>query len=146
MPQCFLSRASNCRWYSHFSFKPAAAAPYLVGEGRGVVGTDHPRCATQDPPGVLQSLLQGQESLASGPLGLAPARMTQHQLEQQVAVGSAADGDSQGIAACEVDLGLQARWMLLWEVDLVVRTVECTPPELVEEPVIVVAVCGAGMR
>ena len=106
---------------------PAAAAPYLVGQGRGVVGTDHLRCPTQGPQGALQSLLQSQESLASGRLGVAPARMTQHQLEQKVAVGPAADGDSQGVAVGEVDLGLAARWMLLGEVDLPVRTVQRTP-------------------
>ena len=42
-------------------------------------------------------------------------------------VGPAADGDAQGVAAGEVDLGLPARWMLLGEVDLLVRTVESSP-------------------
>ena len=106
---------------------PPAAALYLVGQGRGVVGTDHLRSATQGPQGVLESLLQGQKGLASGHLGVAPARMAQHQLEQQVAVGPAADGDSQGVAVGEVDLGLAARWMLLGEVDLPVWTVQCPP-------------------
>ena len=53
--------------------------------------------------------------------------MAQHQLEQQVAIGPAADGDSQGVAVGEVDLGLSARGMLLGEVDLLVRTVERSP-------------------
>ena len=35
--------------------------PHLVGQGRGVVGTDHLRSATQGPQGVLESLLQGQK-------------------------------------------------------------------------------------
>ncbi len=106
----------------------------------------HATSATQGPQGVLESLLQSQEGLASGHLGVAPARMTQHQLEQQVPVGSSANGDSLGVAVGEVDLGLAARWMLLGEVDLPVWTVQCSPPEPVEGPVIVVAGCGAGMR
>ena len=125
---------------------PAAAALYLVGQGRGVVGTDHPRRAAQGPQGVLESPLQGQEGLASGHLGVAPTRMAQHQLEQQVAVGSATDGDSQGVAVGEVDLGPPARWMLRGEVDPLIRTVERTPPEFVEGPAIGVAVCADGMR
>ena len=75
---------------------PASAALYLVGEGRGVIGTYDQRHTTQFPEGVLESLLQGQKRLAGNYLSVAPARMAQHQLEQQVAVGSAADGDSQG--------------------------------------------------
>ena len=53
--------------------------------------------------------------------------MAQHQLEQQVAAGPAADGDSQGVKVDEVELVLAARWMLLGEVDLLVRTVERPP-------------------
>ena len=53
--------------------------------------------------------------------------MAQHQLEQQVAVAPAADGYSQGVAVGEVELRLPARWMLLGEVDLLIRTVECSP-------------------
>ena len=41
-----------------------------------------------------------------------------------MAVGPAADGDSQGVAVGEVDLGLAARWVLLREVDLLIRPVE----------------------
>ena len=46
----------------------------------------------------------------------------------------------------EVDLGLAARWMLLGEVDLLVRPVERSPTELVEGPAIVAAACGVGRR
>ena len=53
--------------------------------------------------------------------------MAQHQLEQQVAVAPAADGYSQGVAVSEVELRLPARWMLLGEVDLLIRTVERSP-------------------
>ena len=106
---------------------PAAAALYLVGERRGVVGADHPGCAAQLPQGILEPLLQGQEGLPGGHLGVAPPRMAQHQLEQQVAVGAAADGDPQGVAVGEVQLGLAARGMLLGEVDLLVRAVQRTP-------------------
>ena len=106
---------------------PAAAALYLVGESRSVVGADHPGHTAQLPQGVLESLLQGQEGLAGGHLGVAPPRMAQHQLEQQVAVGAAAYGDPQGVAVGEVQLGLAPRGMLLGEVDLLVRAVECPP-------------------
>ena len=85
---------------------PAAAALYLVGQGRGVVGADHPGHAAQLPQGILKPLLQGQEGLTGGHLGVAPPRMAQHQLEQQVAVGAAADVDPQGVAVGEVQLGL----------------------------------------
>ena len=74
---------------------PAATALDLVGRGRGVVRADHPGRSAQLPQGVLQPLLQGQEGLPGGHLGVAPPRMAQHQLEQQVAVGLAADGHSQ---------------------------------------------------
>ena len=106
---------------------PAAAAAHLVGGGRGVVRADHPGTANQLPQCVLQSLLQGQEGLTGGHLGVAPPRMAQHQLEQQVAVGAAADGDPQRVAVGEVQLGLPPRGMLLGEVNLLVRAVECPP-------------------
>ena len=106
---------------------PAAAALYLVGQCRGVVGTDHLRRSAQFPEGVLEALLQGQEGLAGNHLGVAQPRMAQHQLEQQVAVGPAADGDSQGVAVGEVDMGLPGRWMLFGEVDLLIWTVERSP-------------------
>ena len=107
---------------------PAAAALYLVGEGADVLSErDHQRRAAQGPQGLLKSLLQGQEGLAGNHLGVPPARMAQHQLEQQVAIGPAADSDSQGVAVGEVDLRLPARRMLLGEVDFLVRTVERSP-------------------
>ena len=106
---------------------PPSAALYLVGEGRGVVGKYDQRHATQFPEGALESLPQGQESLVGNHLGVAPPRMAQHQMEQQVAVAPAADADSQGVAVGEVDLGLAARWMLLGEVDLLIRPVERSP-------------------
>ena len=100
----------------------------------------------QLPQGVLESLLQGQESLPSGHLGVGPARVAQHQLEQQVAVGPAADGDSQGVAVGEIQLGLAARRMLLGEVDLLVKAVKIAPLELVEGPVIIIAGCAVARR
>ena len=106
---------------------PAAAALHLVGQRRCVVGTDHQRRAAQFPESILETLLQGQEGLLGNHLGVASARMAQHQLEQQVAIGLAADGDAQGVAVGEVGLGLPARWMLLGEVDFLVRTVESSP-------------------
>ena len=67
---------------------PAAAALHLVGEGRCVVGADHQRRAAQGPQGLLKSLLQGQEGLPGNHLGVAPPRVAQHQLEQQMSVDS----------------------------------------------------------
>ena len=106
---------------------PAAAALYLVGQGRGVVGAYDLGRAAQFPERVLQSLLQGQKGLAGNHLGVAPARMAEHKLEQQVAVAPAPDGDSQGVTVGEVDLGLATRWMLLGEVDLLVRAIQRPP-------------------
>ena len=91
-------------------------------------------------------MLQGQEGLAGGDLSVAPPRVAEDQLEQLVRVGLASDGHSQGAAMGEVKLGFPARWMLLREVHLLIRTVERPPPEPVEGPVIVVAVCEAGKR
>ena len=51
---------------------PAAAALYLMGEGRAVVGAYDLGRAAQFPERVLQSLLQGQEGLAGNHLGVAP--------------------------------------------------------------------------
>ena len=74
-----------------------------------------------------QTLLQGQKSFTRSHFGIAPPGMSQHQLEQPVPVGPAADGYSQGIAVGEVDLGLAPRRMLLGEVDLLLRTVKRPP-------------------
>ena len=106
---------------------PAAAALHLVGQRRCVVGADHLRHAAQFPESVLETLLQGQEGLPGYHLGVAPPRVAQHQLEQQMPVGPATDGDAQGVAVGEIDLGLAARWMLLGEVDFLVRSVESSP-------------------
>ena len=94
-----------------------------MGEGLDVVGTDHLGRPAQRTMDILESLLQGQEGLASDHPGVTPARVAQHQMEQQVAVGLASDGDSQGVAVVEVDLGLTSRGMLLREVDFLVRPV-----------------------
>ena len=51
---------------------PAAAAPYLVGEGRRVVRAHHLGRAAQGPEGPLQSLLQRQEGLSGSRLRVAP--------------------------------------------------------------------------
>ena len=53
--------------------------------------------------------------------------MAEYQLKELVAVGLAGDGHSQGTAVGEVKLGFPARWMLLGEVHLLVRTVQCPP-------------------
>ena len=50
----------------------AAAALYLMGEGRTVVGAYDLGRAAQFPERVLQSLLQGHKGLASNHLGVAP--------------------------------------------------------------------------
>ena len=124
----------------------AAAAFHLVSGRRGIVAAKYLGDAAQGPEGGLQSLLQRQEGLTGGDLSIAPSRVAEYQLEQQVGIGLSGDGHPQGIAVGEVELGLATRRMLLGEVDLPLRTVQRPPPELVEGPVIVVAACAAGMR
>ena len=51
---------------------PAAAALYLMGEGRAVVGAYDLGRAAQFPERVLESLLQGHKGLAGNHLGVAP--------------------------------------------------------------------------
>ena len=53
----------------------AAAAAQFVGGSRGIVAAHHLWNAAQGPEGILQSLLQGQEGLAGGDLGVAPSRV-----------------------------------------------------------------------
>ena len=100
---------------------PVAAAAHLVSGGRGIVTAHHLRDAAQGPQCGLQSLLQRQKGLTGGHLGIAPARMAEYQLEQQVGKGPASDVHPQGGAVSEVELGLPSRGMLLGKVDLLVR-------------------------
>ena len=74
---------------------PAAAATHLVCCGGSIVATQHLWRAAQGPQRSLQSLLQGQEGLAGGNLGVAPPRVAEYQLEQHVGVGLTGDGDPQ---------------------------------------------------
>ena len=106
---------------------PAAAAAHLVIGGRGIVAAHHLGDSAQGPQGVLQSLLQGQEGLAGDYLGVAPARVAEYQLEQQVGERLAGDGHPQGVAVGKADLGLLSLGMLLGEVDLAVRSMQCPP-------------------
>ena len=63
--------------------------------------------------GILQSLLQGQEGLTGGDLSVAPPRVAEYQLEQQVRVGLSGDGHLEFPAVGEVELGLPSRRMHL---------------------------------
>ena len=117
----------------------AAAAAHLVGCGRRIVAAHHLRDTAQSPEGGLQSLLQCQEGLAGGDLGVTPPRVAENHLEQQVGIDPASDGHARGIAVSEVELGLATRRMLLGEVHLLIGTVQRSPPEPVEGPVLVVA-------
>ena len=118
---------------------PPAAAFHLVGGGGGIVGAHHLGDTAQSPERSLQSLFQRQEGLTGGDLGIAPARVAEDQLEQQVRIGLAGDGHPQGTAVGEIKLGFPSRRMLLGEVHLLIGTVQRSPPGLVEGPVIVVA-------
>ena len=69
----------------------AAAAFHLVGGRRGIVAAQYLGDAAQGPEGILQSLLQGQEGLTGGDLSVAPSRVAEYQLEQQVGVGLSGD-------------------------------------------------------
>ena len=124
----------------------AAAAFHLVGGRRQIVAAQYLGDAAQGPEGILQSLLQGQEGLTGGDLGVAPSRVAEYQLEQQVGVGLSGDGHLEFPAVGEVELGLPSRRMHLGEVHLLIRTMQRPPPEPVEGPVIVVAGCAAGTR
>ena len=105
----------------------AATAFHLVGGRRGIVATQYPGDAAQGPEGILQTLLQRQESLTDGDLSVAPSRVAEDQMEQQMWIGLAGDGHPQGIAVGEVELGLATRRMLLGEVHLPLRTVQRPP-------------------
>ena len=107
--------------------RSAAAAAHLVGGGRSIVAAHHLRHAAQGPEGRLQAMLQRQEGLAGGDLRATPPRVAEDQLEQLVPVGLTRDGHPQGAAMGEVELGFPARWMLLGEVHLLIRTVERPP-------------------
>ncbi len=64
--------------------RAAAAAFHLVGGSRGIVAAQYRWNAAQGPEGILQSLLQGREGLTGGNLGVAPPRVAEYQLEQQI--------------------------------------------------------------
>ena len=106
---------------------PATAALQFMGGGRGIVGTHHLRYAAQGPQRILHSLLEGQEGLAGGDLGVAPTRVAEDQLEQQVGIGLSGDGHPQGAAMGEVELGLPTRRMLLGKVHLLIRAIQRPP-------------------
>ena len=92
---------------------PAAAAPYSLGEGRGVVRTDSPGARRPVPTGRSAVPAAGPGRSHWRPPRRAPPRMAQHQLDLPVPVGTAAEGHSTGVAVSEVQLGLAAREMLL---------------------------------
>ena len=81
---------------------------------RGIVAAHHLWNAAQSPESILQSLLQGQEGLAGGDLSVAPPRVAEYQLEQQVGVGLSGDGHLEFPAVGEVELGLPSRRMHLY--------------------------------
>ena len=110
----------------------AAAAAQFVGGRRGIVAAHHLGDTAQSPEGILQSLLQGQEGLTGGDLSVAPPRVAEDQLEQQVGVGLSGDGHLEFPAVGEVELGFATRRMLLGEVHLLIRTMQRPPPEPAE--------------
>ena len=81
--------------------------------------------AAQGPEGGLQSLLQRQEGLTGGDLGVAPPRVAEYQLESAEWIGLSGDGHLEFPAVGEVELG--TRRMLLGEVHLPLRTVQRPP-------------------
>ena len=105
----------------------AAAAFHLVGGSRGIVAAQYLWDAAQGPEGGLQSLLQRQEGLTCGDLGVAPPRVAEYQLEQQMWIGLSGDGHLEFPAVGEVELGLPSRRMLLGEVHLPLRTMQRPP-------------------
>ena len=125
---------------------PATAAFHLVGGRRDIVAAQYLGDAAQGPEGILQTLLQGQEGLTGGDLRVAPPRVAENQLGQQMPVGLSGDGHLEFHAVGEVNLGLPYRRMHLGKVHLLIRTMQRPPPEPAEGPAIVVAGCGAGTR
>ena len=113
---------------------------------RGIVAAQYLGDAAQGPEGILQTLLQGQEGLTGGDLRVAPPRVAEYQLEQQMPVGLSGDGHLEFHAVGEVNLGLPSRQMHLGEVHLLIRTMQRPPPEPAEGPAIVLAGCAAGTR
>ena len=105
----------------------AAAAAQFVGGSRGIVAAHHLWNAAQSPEGILQSLLQRQEGLTGGDFSVAPPRVAEYQLEQQVGVGLSGDGHLEFPAVGEVELGLPSRRMHLGEVHLLIRTMQRPP-------------------
>ena len=105
----------------------AAAAPHLVGGRQQIVAAQYLGDAAQGPQGILQPLLQRQEGLTGGDLGVTPSRVAEYQLEQQVAIGLACDGHLEFPAVGEVNLGLPTRRMHLGEVHLPLRPMQRPP-------------------
>ena len=105
----------------------AAAVFHLVGGRRQIVTAQYLGDAAQGPEGILQSLLQRQESLTGGDLGVTPSRVAEYQLEQQVGVGLSGDGHLEFPAVGEVELSLPSRRMHLGEVHLLIRTMQRPP-------------------
>ena len=104
-----------------------AAATQFVSRSQGIVAAHHLWYAAQGPQCILQTLLQPQEGLTGGDLGVAPPRVAEDQLEQQVGVRLSGDGYLEFPAVGEVELGFPTRRMLLGEVHLPIRPVQRPP-------------------
>ena len=85
----------------------------------------HPRYASQLPQRSLQSLHERRERLSEAHLGIAPPRVAQHEVEQQMPEGLPTYGHPKPRTVGEVHLRLTSRRMILLEVHLPVRPVKC---------------------
>ena len=102
----------------------APSVPQVVCGGRQVVSTRHTRYTSQFPQCPQQSLHRYTECLSEAHLSLAPPRVTQHEVAQQVPEGLSVYSDSQLTTVCEIHLRFSTRWVLLLKVHLTVRTVQ----------------------
>ena len=105
----------------------ALAVLQLVRRCAQVVAPDHLRHCSKLPQRSLKSAHQRHERLAEAYLRVAPARVTQYELEHHMRKRLSAYRHLQTVAVREVHLGLTSRWVLLLEVHLTLRPVQRTP-------------------
>ena len=105
----------------------ALAVLQLVRRSRQVVAPDHLGRCPKFPQRSLQSAHKRHERLAEAYLRVAPARMTQYELEHHMRKRLSAYRHLQTVAVREVHLRLTPRRMLLLEVHLTLRPVQRAP-------------------
>jgi hypothetical protein len=100
--------------------------PVCAGRNGGgePVGAVRLRYAAQFPEGVLQAFTEALQALAEAQCAGLPVRVGQHEMEDEVRQGNAADGHFQAGAMSEVGGAQTARFVDLGEEDLFGRAVQ----------------------